>query len=254
MAELKKIAVQFPLPFVLLLPDTIEKDSKPEGYREYVFAIDRIPAMVRFKKQVREHPTIGIATMDTKGVLSYSLGQVWFDYRFFEKFGVTDEFTRSQDLLIDSAIEYMNRFLDLYRDTTDYYWIDPINRVDIPYFHVVAILADGTQKPLIQGSLGTGIGLGTVIDEDGLWERIETDFVPDKIQHLIYKMLSSMDEDDYWSAALLTEIAFEAKLARCIRLSFKTEGLADEEIDRKFQRPDGSPMSVTGLINNHVWV
>ncbi len=254
MADLKKIAVQFPLPFVLLLPDTIEKESKPEGYEEYVLAKDRIPAMLRFKKQVREHPSnVGIATMDTKGVLSYSLTQVWFDHRFFEKFGVTEEFTLSRNLLVDSAITYLNRFLDLYRDTTDYYWINPVNRVDIPYFEIFALYSDEPQKYMIQGSLGTGIGLGTLIDEDGLRKRNEIGYVPDKIQSLIYKVQSSMDEDDYWSAALLTEIAFEAKVARCLRISFKAAGLSESDIDSKLLRANGIPLSITKLIKDHIF-
>lgn len=147
----------------------------------------------------------------------------------------------------------MNRFLDLYRDSTDFYWITPVNRVDIPYFQIFALFDDGTQEYMVQGSLGTGIGLGTPIDEDGLRKRNETGFLPDKIQHLIYKVQSSMDEDDYWSAALLTEIAFEAKVARCLRLSFKAEGLSEEDIDRKFQGSGVTPKSITRLIRDYIF-
>ncbi len=51
---IRNLIVQFDLPFVLRVVDSIRQETVPENYEHYVFEYDDLPMMVRFEKKIRD--------------------------------------------------------------------------------------------------------------------------------------------------------------------------------------------------------
>lgn len=67
-SPLKNIVVEFDLPFVLRVVDSIKRETVPDGYQHYFSAINGIPAMLRFEKRLRDLGGIQVATEDKIGL------------------------------------------------------------------------------------------------------------------------------------------------------------------------------------------
>ncbi|MBI4298798.1 MAG: hypothetical protein HY666_03465 [Chloroflexi bacterium] len=252
---LKNVVVTFDLPFVLRLIDSVHLDSRPTDYQDYIFPLGGVPAMLRFEKKVRSLPGIQVAIEDRRGVLTYSVVQVWFDQQFFKVNEVQTNYQVHTELLKQAAITYVNRFLDLYRDITGCYWIRPVHEEEVPIFHMLGIRGDSTRIPFAYSTVGTGVGLGSQLpsaQDNQLRAQLVSGEVPDPLQRLAFVISDLMTGEDYWSAALAIEILFEAKVARMLRVAFQTELLSEGQIDRKFVRSDGNPMSITNLLTTYI--
>ncbi len=252
---LKNVVVTFDLPFVLRLIDSVHLESRPADYQDYIFPMGGIPAMLRFEKKVRPLPGIQIAMEDRRGVLTYSVVQVWFDQQFFQAYGVQTNYQEHAELLKEAAIAYANRFLDLYRDVTGFHWIRPVPEQEVPIFNMLGIRRDGTRIPFAYSTTGTGVGLGSQLpsaQDNQLRAQLVSGGSPDPLQRLAFVVSNLMTGEDYWSAALAIEILFEAKVAGMLRRAFQTRGLSESQIDRKFVNSSGNPRSITNLLTTYI--
>ncbi|MBU1753300.1 hypothetical protein KKG56_05530 [bacterium] len=253
-SPIKNVIVQFDLPFVLRLVDSVNQETTPESYEQYTTGINNIPAMIRFEKKLRDLGGVQIATEDRRGLLNYSVVQVWFDKHFFEKYPFGNYRERSNEF-IEAAIILTNHFLDSYRDATSSFWIRPIKRSELAAIRFIGLHHDGSQDPFTLGSLGTGLGLGALItkDEDKrIRERLTSGERTDELQRLAYVVTDLFDKEEFWSAALSIEIFFEAKVARILRQAFQKEDLSENEIDEKFEYSNATPRSITNLLKTYV--
>jgi hypothetical protein len=252
---LKNVVICFDLPFVLRVVDSIQKETTPEGYQQYFAKVNGIPMMLRFEKKLRDLGGLKIATEDRRGLLNYSTVQVWFDRHFFRAFGVQENYFSHSDRFIAFALEGVNRFLELYRLATDSVWIRRIKRSEIPAIRIVGRGWDGKENSTTLGTLGTGLGLGSLISVEQdreVREGLVSEWVPDDIERFGYLVDSLLDYEDYWAAALAVEIYFEAHFARLLREIFAKQGVPETEIDDKFEMANGFPRSITNLLTTYV--
>ena len=253
--DLKNVVVQYDLPFVLRVPDSIEKEDVPDDYQHYIFEIDGIPARPRFQKGTRDLGGIHIATEDRRGLLSYSTVQVWFDHHFFDQFPFSSNYRERHEELLWWSLRFVNLFLDAYRNTTQAYWIRHVKKSEIPSVRYVAIMRDGSKDPFTKGTLGTGVGLGSLVDgqdDQELRSLLSVGFETDDLQRLAYSVATLFENEEYWSAALAVEIMFEAKVARIFRHSFSQQGQSSSNIDSLFEFANGRARSITNLLKTYV--
>jgi len=154
-------------------------------------------------------------------------------------------------LIIRVALEYVNRFLHLYREASGDHWIHEIVRADIPTFRLIELRKDGSQDECTAGNLGLGRGLGVLLtkqQDDDLRGFLGSDHRLDDIQRLADIVLRLMDTSDYWAAAIAAEMLFEAKVARILRLALERLGKSGAEIDVSFQGRNRQPLSIDSLI------
>jgi hypothetical protein len=212
--------------------------------------------MLRFQKKLRDLGKVMVATEDRRGLLSYSVAQVWFDGRFFARFPFNESYKERSEDLIAMSLRFVNRFIDAYRDVTRTFWLPVIKRRDLARITFVGIYGDGRQDHLGAGTLGTGIALGSMISnqEDKLIRKILVEgMVFDEIQRSAYVVADLLDKEEYWSAALLAEILFEAKFARILRLAFAAQGLSAADIDAKFEdKKRGMPVAIRKLVRTFI--
>ncbi|MBN4051390.1 hypothetical protein JYU16_01100 [bacterium AH-315-M05] len=253
--NLKNVVVQFELPYVLRVVDSIKKETQSDGYNDYIFPINGIPAMLRFEKKLKRHGRMSIATEDRRGQLSCSIVQVWFDKQFFKAYNVPKEYKKCSHLFMQASIAYVNRFTGKYAEATSSFWIYPLNVSDIPMFNLMGRYTDGKDDPFHQGTLGTGVGLGKVVtpEQD---KKIRDDLLNgelvDNLQRLSFTARNYLETSDYWLACLTIEILFETKFARMLNNAFTNEGLTDSEIENKFKYSDGRSRSITNLLKTYV--
>lgn len=254
-SPLNNVVVQFDLPFVLRLVDSIRGDSQPDGYEQYVFPIAGIPTMLRFEKKTRNLRGVHIATEDRRGLLSYSQVQVWVSPHFFERFPVEGNYRQRADELIDHALESVNRFVEAYRKVSGSFWLRPIRRREVPQFHLVARHQDGSEDRFITGTLGTGRSLGSLLPDEKdqrLRQLLNSEWRVDDVQRLAYMGTTLLDREDSWNSALVFAVLFEARFARLLRTAFQQRGLSDADMDAKFEYDNGRPRSVTNLLYTYV--
>ncbi len=252
---LKNVVITFDLPFVLRVVDSMRKETTPDDYEQYLAAVRGIPMMLRFEKKLRDLGGIQIATEDRRGLLNYSTAQVWFDKQFFNAFGVKEDYRSNADDFFAYALEGVNRFLELYRHATDSFWIRRVKPNEIPSIRMVGIRWDGKEDPFTKGTLGTCLGLGSLIDpeKDRLIRRgLASEWMPDELERFGCLVDLLLDQQDFWGAALAAEVYFEAQFARLLRHIFVVRGVPESELDRQFETPQGFPRSITSLLKTHV--
>lgn len=253
----KNVIVQFDLPFVLRVVDSIRRETTPEDYEEYISVINRLPVMLRFEKQVRELGGIAIALEDMRGLLSYSKTQVWFDKHYFFSLGISKEWESRTEQFIDLAIAHVNHFINLYRVSAEAFWIRPIKRKDIVIFSFAVNRWDGTvqQYPGLKGMLGTGTGIGKIIPKKTdreIREYLVSGRAHDELSRFFPIVADLFDRGEHWAAVLASCIYFESMLARLIRNYFISRGEKDKAIDRKLEYKNRRSRTITNLIETYV--
>lgn len=253
--SLRNLVVNFDLPFVLRLADSIEKKSVPEGYEHYIVHLGELPAMLRFQKKVRDLGGVQIATEDRRGLLSYSTVQVWFDRKAFLHLPIRANYRERAPEFLHLALAFVNRFVDVYRTVTGSFWLQTVRARDVASVTFIGLGEDGAKDSFLMGTLGTGLALGSIVrdkDDEGLRRLLAEGYTPDELQRLAYVVAALFDQEEYWSAALAAEILFEAKVSRILRHHFAQQGLSPSDTEARFDRPDGTPRSVTNLLKTYV--
>ncbi|MBL4752250.1 MAG: hypothetical protein JKY52_01435 [Flavobacteriales bacterium] len=252
--NLKNVVVQFELPFMLRVVDAIKMETRRDEYQEYVFQINGIPAMVRFEKKLKENGGMGVATEDRRGLLSNSIVQVWFDKQFFKVYKV-DQYKKHAQLFMAASVMYVNKFTEKYAEVTKSFWIYPVSVKDTALFNLIGRYKDGTDDPFHYGTLGTGLGLGSLLTQDQdrqLREDLAQNRPLDNIQKLAFTARDHLEGGDYWMASLTIEIVFESKFARILNIAFTNQGLSTQDVEGKFQLRHGYPRSITNLVKTYL--
>lgn len=253
----KNVIVQFDLPFVLRVVDSISGENIPEGYEDYITVINNLPVMLRFEKQVREHGSVAVALEDKHGLLSYSKTQVWFDKTYFRALGLTNEWESKTYDFIDLSITHVNHFLSLYRVAMNAYWIRPISKDEIMSFSFFIRRWDGTGQdhPGLIGSLGTGKGLGSIISDEidtDIRRHLNLGLKYDDLLTFNQIVFESHDRREYWASVISAAIYFESSLSRWIRNYYLERGKSDEEIDSIFHHKSSHYRSITNLLKTYL--
>ncbi len=249
---LKNIIVQFEIPYVLMLPDSMKKESVTGEYKDYVFLIEDIHVMIRSEKKLKDLGGVMIATEDMFGRLNNSIIQIWFDSQFINKYNI-ENFRNNIEIIKEFTLKAFNQFVKNYALVMGSFWIFPLTDAHVAHFTFIGIDQEGNQDPFTQGTLGTGKGLGSNIDKEKdelLRKLILNENKVDDLQTLSFSASRYLMTEDYNIAILLIEILFEAKYAQMIRKYFENKGLSSDKIDKKFEDKKGYPLSITSFLRN----
>lgn len=207
--------------------------------------------MLRFEKRLRNHGGLQVATEDTRGWLNYTMTEVWVDRHFFDRHGENGN-------VVDFSVEALNRFLEIYRRETGAYWVHRIQpEKHIPVIQTYRIRHDGgTDGPFILGTLGTGVGLGSLLtteQDTALHQALVTEWQPSNLERFEYVAHELLDRGDYWAAALAAQMTLEGYVATWLRDALLAQGMTETEVDSELgkhapftARLEGTVAKVTG--------
>ncbi len=246
--------VQFDLPYLLRLVDSLSPEGLPEGYKDYSFmCLGAFPVRMRFAKVARDNGGARVWTEDTRGLLCHSQAQVWYDKKFFSKFPIVTSYSERWDEMSGVALALINRFAEVYRELTGAWWIRPIKQSEIMHSTMFILYKDGTKDESKCGNLGTGLGAGKLLSEDidkELRRRLSSDYRPQPITNFAFSVTDFLDKEDFWSAALTAGVFFEAAFSSLVRSMKRNAGVPEAEVDAWFKRSDGRPRSITSMVKS----
>jgi len=248
------IAVQFNLPFLVMVNDSLAIDD--DLHNQYKVSLNGTYVLIRFKKIIREEEGVAIALQDKHGLLTYSQIQVVFNPQALSFYGISANYMKFRNDLIILAVSYINRFLDIYRDVTCRFWIRPIIQEEIRDFKIIALFKNGKSKTYTKGTLGMGTGIGgSAMNQDtdiNLRARLANEIPASDERRLQLQALDAMNRQDYFLASLYFAIYFEMVIAIFIRAALLKSSLSDKEIDEAFENKKGEPLSANELLMRHV--
>jgi len=134
--KIRNILIQFRIPFSV---DTLDSIDSNEGSPYEVF-IDDIPAQLRFRRIYEfKYKSAGAdmspfskVDQDRNGILSHSEIQIIWDKRVLNKVSIPlNDLWMSSEHFVDLGIEYVNKFLNSYRDISEQFWIKKIVKRNI---------------------------------------------------------------------------------------------------------------------------
>ena len=250
----KVIGVRFFLPFLILVNDSLESEDDLDN--QYFINLNGITASLRFKKLIRHSRGIGVALADKYGALTYSEVQVFYVRESLCSHNIDVNYMRYNERLINISLEYINHFINIYRDTTNTYWVRTITKPEIKEFIIDVIFYDGSQTQNIIGNLGTGWGLGgNVIDsstDNLLRHRLLFEQAPNDARRLQLDAIYALDREDYPLSTMYLSIFYEMVIAIYIRRGFKSRGETDQQIDDRFLYPSRDFRSMRNLLTTYV--
>ncbi len=153
--KLQNIVVQFKLPLSFDVLDSIGNEVKGEPY---LINIDNIPAQIRFKRNYENRWRSGVEfgsysriDEDRSGILSYSFIQIWFDNKMIDSYKINKkDISLLSNQFIDLSIEYLNKFINIYRRISNQFWLRNIVRKDIFDFDYYLVDSNDNKQQTIK--------------------------------------------------------------------------------------------------------
>ena len=148
--KLGSIILQFKIPMAFDLLDCMKEEDEGEPF---IVVINNIPAKIhieriyefRYRDEGFQVAPFSKITENRGGILSHSKVQVWFDRQTFDSGNYDKEtFRIMPDQFLDLSIEYLNKFIKIYKNITNEYWLRPIMKEDV--FNFNSILVRKTPK------------------------------------------------------------------------------------------------------------
>lgn len=250
--DLVAIALEFDLPFALLVEDSFGP-RRPDDYEDFQFVARGIPLTLRFTRKVRTDHSAVIDTHRPQDAASYTRAQVWFDGPAFQATtGAGDYRSRARDL-IDLALASLNRYVMFYREATGSFWLRALATADVPEFAFVAFYQDGGRDSYFyeEASRDTSQPLSPEA-EQALRDRFVSGAEPDPLQALAFTVRDLFERGEYWQATFTAGLLFDAKLAQLLRRAFERQGQAPDAITALFVGESGQPLSAGVLLRRYV--
>lgn len=242
---LKNIVTQFDIPYHIQVLDSFKENKESRFYP----VIDGIPAEIRFKSNVEDTAGIaiaGTAAGDRHGNLGYSSVQIWFDDKFISQMPTEfeDEPPAADSLkfhmgplvgekghIIKNSVEYLNKFINVYRHCTKFYWVKPLSPHTITRFQIIERLEDGSEEAKMQFVTKSAVKSGPL--QDKILERIRhftSNGMPDNLFYeLILDAEDKIDRGEYNSAIVDSATMFEVWIKSAFEIAAVDQGYSDQE-------------------------
>lgn len=217
--KLVALALEFDLPFALLVPDGFGTGRTPD-YNDFQFAIQDLPVTLRFSRMVRTDKSTIVDLRRPQEAVSHTRVQLWFDGATLQERTGSSDYRAHADQLIELATGAVNRYVALYRELTGSHWLRGLTRRDIPEFAFVGVLEDGRQITLLYETPSDSSEVLTPAAEQTLRERFVAAYDPDPLGSLALTVRDLFERGDYWQAAVAVSLLCEAKTARLLREHF----------------------------------
>jgi hypothetical protein len=240
--KLNAVAVEFDLPFMLLVEDGFGPFRK-EGHTDFQFTALGVPITLRFARKVRTEKSALLDLHHPQDSAHYTRAQVWFDGPTLqERTGSPDYRTQAGDL-IDLALTVLQRYVALYRELTGSFRLRPPTRAEIPEFAFVGFLEDGRKVSYLYETPSEHAAepeRRAAVDA-AVRDRFISDYDPDPVQALAFTVRDLFERCEYWQATLAVATLFEVKLARLLRIWFERMNEAPSAIDARLIDAAGTP-------------
>ena len=160
--ELRNVVLQYKLPIAFDILNSTDPGDKGEPY---LIQIDNIPALIKTKRiyDFRWKDGFDMAEFsktdeDRSGILSHSVIQIWFDEQMFNSDKIDKKIISIiPDQFIDLSIEYLNKFINIYRRVSDQFWIRNIVKKDIFSYQYILIDKNDNQQPIFKMATKGGV-------------------------------------------------------------------------------------------------
>lgn len=267
--------VQFEVPYILQVEDSFEGNEAARFHSR----VGGVPAELQFKKEAREKAEgdrpgmmFGQVEGDRLGNVSYTKVRVGFAQPFLDslpddvkgdfesvKEGHPTKWLKNLDgregHIIRSAVDHVNRFLEVYRASLGYYWIQGVSPAEIVYFMRTTVAEDGENynhgAMYPKGGLEPGTATIDVESHETLNARLQTEHqVPIEIS-LRLDAQDKLDLGEYRLAVITAGTMFEAFLKDGLKELMAAEGMSENEIEAVFV-DDGDYTSITTLATETV--
>lgn len=266
----KNYVLQFDIPYHIQVEDSFKGNQEKRFYP----IIDDIPAELRFESNPESKMEVGTAGSvagDRHGNFGHSSVQVWFDGRFIGTIpeDMDDEMPidtepvfhmgqpRGTDrYLIENAVSYLNKFLRVYRASTNFYWITALSPHEIGRFGVVECHEDGTEDSRLRFVTQSALKSGPM--DKAVLDRVRKGIqLPSPIT--LYNELDLNGEDkidrgDFNSAIIDSAILFESWVEQAYQIIAVEHGKSEQEALEDITKGGDSDetLSPKNIITDHL--
>lgn len=237
----------FKLPFVVLLPDGLSTNKDEPEMTPIAVVGDKVSGELKFLKCINEDQKRWgslIASEDIFGEFSYSIGQVVLKANNDESCTLNDlicnEHNEVQpDQLVSLATGLINKFVNSYKivNKNRKDWIPEITVARLSPWHQMKTINYYGKTLWAQEHLdyrGTGIGLGTYLDEAQLIE-LQRLCINSESSDLVNKYITLANRHkrlrDFHSFCVFSVVAIEHWLFKEVRRVLVARGLSPDDID-----------------------
>lgn len=267
---IKNYIVQFELPYHLQVEDSFESN---EEFRFYP-VIDDILAELRFRSVQNDSMGVGIAGTaegDRHGNLGHSVVQVWFDDSFIESIPnevdndkpINDDpvFHMGQpdgvdDYLIENAMDYLNKFLGVYRSRTGFYWITTMSAHEATRFGIVERYEDGEEKHRTRFVTEGPVKFGSIRDEvlNQVRRGVQMDSPVSLYNELDFDAMDKIDRGEFNSSVIDSATLFEAWIKNAYQRIAVEQGKSKKQARQDITKGGGSDefLSPKNIADDHV--
>lgn len=159
-------------------------------------------------------------------------------------------------ILYKQILKALNRFLDVYREVTEHYYIPSLRRTDIIGFSLCQFISTSEYKNMYNLRFGNPVRRfiidSTVEEHEIIWEMLEKDTPIEVYKQMLHNSQRYFLEDNYQFSLIEAFSAFELFIDKLLHEKLLSQGLSKEDIknilniDRNWQ----ITIRVRELINN----
>lgn len=267
---LRNYVVQFDIPYHIQVEDSFKENKD----RRFYPVIDDIPAEIRFQSNAETEMDVGTAGTvagDRHGNFGYSSVKVWFGNKFIQTIpeDIDDEMPidaepvfhmgqpRGTDrYLIKNAVEYLNKFLRIYRASTNFYWINSLSTYEIGRFSIADRYEDDTGDNRVRFVTQSALKSGPM--DEAVLDRVRKG-VQSPSPLTIYNELDlnaedKIDRGEFNSAIIDSAILFEAWVEQAYQIVAVEQGKSEEEALEDITKGDDSDETISpkNIIKDHL--
>lgn len=253
--NLTSIIIQLNIPFGIDVLNSIKEGDIGEPY---MVVIDKIPALLKFERIYDfryKNDGIDIAPFskideDRSGILSYMKIQIHFDNQIFKKNIDKDKIILYSEVFFDISIEYINKFLKLYKHNSDQFWIRNVNKKDI--FNYTYHLVDSDKNSITSTSsipqgnpvkFNGGKEFKLEKSSDKIFRKLLKTNYNDLRNELIYDMQDSFSSGKYNIALLQSVMRFE----NFVYSNLKSNKISNTKIDKLKKKECGCIIGISEI-------
>lgn len=266
----KNYVLQFDIPYHIQVEDSFKGHQEERFYP----VIEDIPAEIRFESNSETEMGVGTAGSvegDRHGNFGHSSVQVWFDEQFIDTIpeDIDDEMPidtepvfhmgqpRGTDrYLIENAVSYLNKFLRVYRASTNFYWISALPPHGIGRFSIVERHEDGTEDSRQRFVTKSAMKSGPM--DESVLNRVRQGIqLPSPVtlyNELDLNAEDKIDRGEFNSAIIDSAILFESWIEQAYQIVAVEHGKSEQEALEDITKGDDSDDTISpkNIITDHL--
>lgn len=238
----------------------VENSFKDNKHSRFYPVIEDVPVEIRFKSYADDSRGVsvaGTAAGDRHGSMGNSSVQVWFDDSFIQKIpdDIDDELPieaepvfqmgspKGKDrILIESAVEYLNKFLRAYRSSTSFYWITTLSVHEISRFSIADIYENESTEHRTKFITQGAVKFGSMDDDvlNRVRHAIQMESPISIYNELDLNAEDKIDRGDFNSAIIDSATLFESWIKDAFEIIACEQGNSEEEAREMITKGDDS--------------